>query len=213
MLYADNAGWSVVWPAIQQDTEFGREVIEKISFSVEYSGSIEQRLPEQHIADLYIFLAKQYPDSDEEKQKISEDEKLTGITAYVESLQDSIKTWKDYIPQRLQERGTPQACEALRKIICELPELKDKLQWRLLEAKASTRRKTWQPPQPEQILQIVSNQPKNQSTQIQAGVFIMQGSNNPNLTLVDLWVQSISIARSMEIRLGHSIIILKSQIS
>ena len=181
MLNADDAGWSVVWPAIQQDTEFGREVIEKISFSVEYSGSIEQRLPEQHVADLYIFIAKQYPDLNSKKQNSSEDENITGVEAYVETSQDSIKTWKDYIPQRLQQRGTPQACEALRKIIRELPELKDKLQWRLLEAKALTRRQTWQPLQPEQILQIVSNQPKNQSTQIQAGVFIMQGSNNPNL--------------------------------
>ncbi len=43
-------------------------------------------------------------------------------------------------------------------------------------------RKNWQPLKPEQILQIVSNKPKNQSTQIQAGVFIMQGSNNPNLS-------------------------------
>lgn len=150
MLYAEDAGWSVVWPAIQQDTEFGREVIEKITSSVEYSGSIEQRVPEQYIADLYIFLTKQYPDSDGNKQNISEDEKLTGISAYVESVQEhNIKTWKDYIPQRLQERGTPQGCEALRKIICELPEIKDKLQWRLLEAEALTRRQTWQPLQPE----------------------------------------------------------------
>ena len=181
MLYAEDAGWLVVWPVIQQDAEFGREVIEKISFSVQYSGSIEQRLPEQHIADLYIFIAKQYPDLNSKKQNSSEDENITGIEAYVETLQDSIKTWKDYIPQRLQQRGTPQACEALRKIIRELPELKDKLQWRLLEAKALTRRQIWQPLQPEQILKIASNQPKNQSTQIQAGVVIMQGSNNPNL--------------------------------
>lgn len=181
MLYAEDAGWLVVWPVIQQDAEFGREIIEKISFSVEYSGSIEQRLPEQHIADLYIFIAKQYPDLNSKKQNISENENITGIEAYVETSQDSIKTWKDYIPQRLQQRGTPQACEALRKIIRELPEFKDKLQWRLLEAEALTRRQTWQPLQPEQILQIVSNKPKNQSTFInQTGVFItMPDSNNP----------------------------------
>ncbi|MEH2332388.1 NACHT domain-containing protein [Nostoc sp.] len=182
MLYAEDADWSVVWPAIQQDSEFGREVIEKITSSVEYSGSIERRVPEQYIADLYIFLTKQYPDSDGNKQNISEDEELIGITAYVESVQEhNIKTWKNYIPQRLQERGTPQGCEALRKIIRELPELKDKLQWRLLEAEALTRRQTWQPLQPEQILQIVSNKPKNQSTYInQRGVFItMPDSNNP----------------------------------
>ncbi len=169
ILYTEDAGWSVVWPVIQQDVEFGREV-------VEYSGSIEQRLPEQHIADLYILLAKQYLDSDENKQNISQDEKRTGLEEY-----SLTKTWKNYIPQHLQERGTPQACEALRKIILELPQLKDKLQWRLLEAETLARRQSWQPLKPEQILQIVSNKPKNQSTQIQARVVIMQGSNNPNL--------------------------------
>ncbi|QLE54789.1 NACHT domain-containing NTPase [Nostoc sp. TCL26-01] len=179
ILYTQDASWSVIWPAIQQDTAFGREVMEKITFSVEYSGSIEQRLPEQYIADLYIFLTKQYPDSDNKKQNSSEDEQVTGIEAYLVTPQDSIKTWKNYIPQRLQERGTPQGCEALRKIIRELPELKDKLQWRLLEAETLARRQTWQPFKPEEIFQIVSNQIESQTTQIQAGVFIMQGSDNP----------------------------------
>ncbi|MBH8566219.1 hypothetical protein I8748_29360 [Nostoc sp. CENA67] len=179
IVYAEDAGWSVVWPVIQQDTAFGREVIEKIAFSFEDSGSLEQRLPEQYIADLYIFLAKQYPDSDRTKQNISEDEKIIGIEAHTVTPQDSIKTWKDYILQRLQECGTHQACEALRKIIRELPELKDKLHWRLLEAEALTRRQTWQPPQPEEILQIVRNTIESQSTHIQAEVLIMQESNNP----------------------------------
>ncbi|WP_236142337.1 CHAT domain-containing protein [Nostoc sp. CMAA1605] len=156
LLYAEDAGWSVVWSAIQEDTAFGREVLEKITFSFEYSGSLEQRLPEKHIADLYIFLAKQYPDSDSKKQNITENEKVVGIEAYTVTPQHSIKTWRNYIPQRIQERGTPQACEALRKIICELPELKDKLQWRLLEAETLARRQTWQPFKLEEILQIVS---------------------------------------------------------
>lgn len=155
--YAEDAGWLVVWTTIQQDAAFGREVIEKVSFLFEYSGSIEQRIPEQYIADLYIFLAKQYPNSDGKKQNISEDEQVTGVEAYLETPQDSIKTWKNYIPQRLQERGTPQACEALRKIIRELPELKDQLQWRLLEAETLARRQTWQAFQTEEILQIINN--------------------------------------------------------
>lgn len=179
LLYAEDVGWSVVWPAIQQDTEFAREVMERIAFSVEYSGSIEQRLPEQYIADLYIFLARQYPDSDDKKHNISEDEQVTGVGAYLGTPHESIKTWKNYIPQRLQERGTHQACEALRKIIYELPELKDKLQWRLLEAETLTRRQTWQPLQPEEILHILSNKIESQSTHIQANYLIMQEPSNP----------------------------------
>jgi predicted NACHT family NTPase len=157
MLYSEDAGWSVVWSAIQQDPKFGREVLEAVSYVVKYEGNIEQRLKEDCVADLYIFLAQQYPTLDEQ-QKNSDDTEPTGVEAYVVGPEDSIRTWKDYIPQRLQELGTQEACDALRKIIYELPELKDKLQWRLLEAEALVRRKTWQPPTPEQIFQIVNKE-------------------------------------------------------
>jgi len=78
MLYSEDAGWSVVWNAVQQDPEFGREVLEAISYGVKYEGHIEQRLKEDCIADLYIFLVQQYPDSDVKKPEDSEDEALTG---------------------------------------------------------------------------------------------------------------------------------------
>ena len=156
ILHTENAGWSVVWPAIQQDPKFGREVLESVSYLVKYNGSVELRIKEEYIADLYIFIVKQYPDDDDKKQKSSKDEMLTGIESHTETPEKSIKRWRDYMPQRLQKRGTRQACEALRKIIHELPELKDKLQWILAEAESLTRRQTWQGFKPEQILQIVS---------------------------------------------------------
>lgn len=161
MLYAEDAGWSVVWSAIQQDPKFGREVLEAVSYAVKYQGDIEQRLKENCVADLYIFLSHQYPTL-EEQQKDSDNAELTGVEAYVVEPEDSIRTWKNYIPQRLQELGTQEACDALRKIIHELPELKESLQWRLLEAEALVRRKTWQPPTPEEFLQLVNKQQLNQ---------------------------------------------------
>jgi hypothetical protein len=181
VLYTEDAGWSVVWSAIQQDPEFGREVLEAVSYAVKYEGNIEQRLKEDCIADLYIFLSQQYPDSDVEQREDSENKELTGVGAYVVGSEDSIRTWRDDIPKRLQERGTREACAALRKIIHALPKLKDELQCRLLEAEVLVRRQTWQPPQPEQILQLVRSQLDNQNTHIFPGVLIMQGSNNPNL--------------------------------
>jgi predicted NACHT family NTPase len=145
MNYAEDAGWSVVWPAIQQDPAFGREVIEAVSYSFIYTGSLEQRLKEKYLADLYIFLVRQYPHDEENEQ-----DDVTGS-------RDEAIEWRKYIPQRLKERGTPQACEALRRIISELPELKDKLKWMLLEAEALARRQTWVPLQPEKIFQLVTN--------------------------------------------------------
>ena len=70
--------------------------------------------------------------------------------------------WKNYIPQRLQERGTPEACDALDRIIHELPEQKEKLQPMLLAAESLARRNTWKPLEPEQFLQfVISQEPSN----------------------------------------------------
>lgn len=168
MNYAEDAGWSVVWPAIQQDPAFGREVIEAVSHSFIYTGSLEQRLKEEYLADLYIFLVHQYPHAEENEQ-----DDVTGST-------DDAIEWRKYIPQRLKERGTPQACEALRRIISELPELKDKLKWMLLEAEALARRQTWVPLQPEKIVQLVTNrQSHTRDIDIPVRTVNYQMTNNP----------------------------------
>lgn len=151
IVYAEDAGWPVVWSAIKQDSEFGRELLETMLF---YKVKIEQKLKEDSMADLYIFLARDYPDLDNES---SDNEKLMGVQPQTIS---PINTLRDSIPRLLQQSGTPESCKAFRKIMCELPELKDKLQWRLLEAEALTRRRTWQPPQPEHIRQLIFDQNK-----------------------------------------------------
>jgi predicted NACHT family NTPase len=156
--YADDAGWSAVWSAIQQDPEFGREVIESVSFFLSYQGSLEQRLKEEYIVDLYIFLVQQYPWIEKSKQEDSKTEELTGIEAYAVEPEDEIQTWINYIPQRLKDRGTLEACEAIRRIMHKLPEQKDKLKRFLLEAEALTRRNTWIPPQPSLIIELAKSQ-------------------------------------------------------
>lgn len=152
LLYPDNSSWLVVWSAIQQDCDFGRQVLESIAFQSAYQGQIEKEIKEEYIADLYIFLVQQYP---EIEQPEIETKKLKGIEAQILTNTDMVRRWKNYIPQRLQERGTPEACEALRKIIRELPELKEELLSRFLRTEALARRQTWQPLQPEEILKIV----------------------------------------------------------
>ena len=181
MLYSEDAGWEIIWSAIQQDPKFGQEVLEAVSYVLKYEGSLEQRLKEkcECIADLYIFLARQYPYSDKSKDlAILQDNLTTQVvsipTPDLSSLQDcshdtefaiiepedSIRIWQDYIPQRLQALETREACDALRKMIRELPALKDHLQWRLLETEDLVRRKTWIPLKPEQLFQLISDQNK-----------------------------------------------------
>ncbi|MCU0543877.1 MAG: hypothetical protein MUE44_17140 [Oscillatoriaceae cyanobacterium Prado104] len=156
--YPDNSSWSVLWSAVQQDREFGREVLESIAFQSAHHGQIEQKIKEDYLAELYIFLTQQYP---EIKRPEHETQELRGIEAQILGEFDAVRMWKDYIPQRLQARGTPEACHALRKMIRKLPEQKDQLQPTLLEAESLARRNTWKPPKPEELLQIVLDQSKH----------------------------------------------------
>jgi predicted NACHT family NTPase len=154
-----NAGWSVIWKAIQSDLEFGRAVLESVSFEHEFDAGLEHRLDEDRVADLYLFLVEQYPDDDkiQNKGEISNKDSID-MNDYIIEAKDAIRRWKNNIPQRLQARGTSEACDALRKMIRKLPEQREQLQPRLLEAESVARRNTWKPPKPEEILQLTANQ-------------------------------------------------------
>ena len=128
MFHAKDAGWSVVGPAIREDTEFGREVISAVAHNAE---SIGKRLTEDQLADLYVWLVRQYPHA--------KDPKHDG--AHIVEPRDRITNWRNLILQHLKERGTHQACEAIQRISHELPEL-DWLKWTLWEARNNTRRCT-----------------------------------------------------------------------
>jgi hypothetical protein len=147
MTHAKDAGWSVVGPAIREDTEFGREVISAIVHGF-YGGtaSIGQQLTEEQLADLYIWLVRQYAHAEDP----------THDDAHIVERRDSVANWRDSILRQLKERGTQPACEAIQRISHELPEL-DWLKWTLWEAQNNTRRCTWLPPQPTDILKLAGD--------------------------------------------------------
>lgn len=157
MLYAEDAGWSVVWSAIQQDPEFGREVLESVSYSARETGSIEWRLSEEQVLELYRWLCRQYPPIEKPKRQ-EEDEETFKPEDYEVKPGDSIVKWQTTILQHLKERGTPQSCEALRCIAHESPEMAEKLKRILLEAQLTTRRRTWSAPTPQEVLKVTSDQ-------------------------------------------------------
>ena len=156
ILYSEDAAWTVIWSMVQQDPELGCAVLESVSYAIKYESTLEQKIPESCIADLYIFLVQRYAEQPDDRVS-TEAIEVDPLKAYIiqPEDEDSVKMWKDSIPHRLQERGTPEACEAIRKIIKALPELKEKLQWRLLDCEALARRNTWKPPTPEEFLHLI----------------------------------------------------------
>jgi len=125
ILYSADTSWPRIWRIVEKYPEFGKAVFEKISFSLRYSGTSEKQIKQEYLADLYIFLLKQYPDPDAESQIDSEEGELSVLRAHSIGPEDSIRMWRDGIPQKLQDVGTPEACQALQHMIDELPELKE----------------------------------------------------------------------------------------
>ena len=149
MIYTDNAGWSVVWPAIQEDIDFGKQVISKLVDHLTIHGaSIGQKLHENQLADLIIWLFRHYPLS---QDSIGEDGFLYP--------RDNVARWRDSMLRELKERSNAQACEAIERIAFALPDILE-LKQLLKEAKTIARRHSWMPPNPVDVVNIAMDEEK-----------------------------------------------------
>ncbi len=143
---AEPISWNIVWSAIQQDLNFGREVFEAVANR--YSRGVNLQLAVLQLADLYIWLVQQYPHAEDPDHS-------NEVLAHFVGVRESIAGFRDSVLTQLRETGTSQACIEIERISEQLPEL-TWLRRTLLNAQNVMRRKTWQPLQPEEILQIVS---------------------------------------------------------
>ncbi|PSB18096.1 hypothetical protein C7B65_16370 [Phormidesmis priestleyi ULC007] len=149
----DPSSWSFIWALIQKDSSFGREVLELAAYHHSYG--IQLNLTETQLADLYAWLVHQYPY--DEDSDYSNDGGVHDVTA-----RDGMARLRDSVLSQLKERGTLQACAEIQRLIQELPDIAW-LRKTLLDAQTSMRRKTWQPPTPEEILQLVASQKPSNS--------------------------------------------------
>ncbi|MCA9499833.1 MAG: hypothetical protein KC588_11620, partial [Nitrospira sp.] len=141
ILDTPDSGWETVWPAIHQDEDFGKEVI--LGICSDYA-SIGLRLNEGQLADLYVFLRRHF----ETPQHPS------GEAYYCGPL-DNVDMWRNAIIQVLIHRGNFRACEAIRKLQQEFPEL-DWLKSVQADAETETRRVTWVPARPQDIVKLAN---------------------------------------------------------
>ncbi|MEH2314514.1 MAG: CHAT domain-containing protein [Nostoc sp.] len=144
---AEPISWAVIWSAIQQDTDFGREVFETVTNR--YVHGLHLKLTEKQLADLYIWLVCQYPYAEDPDHS-------NEVLAHNMGARESVANLRDSVLTQLRETGTSQACIEIERIAEEFPEL-TWLRRTLLNAQNVMRRKSWQPPQPEEILQIVTH--------------------------------------------------------
>jgi len=146
LTHTEDAAWGSVWPAVVKDGQFGRDVFSRIASEHHDGGILAQRLSEDQLGELYVWLARQYPHA--------EDPRFDGPHAV--GPREMLGDFRDGILAYLQSRGTNKACEALQRVAEELPELEG-LSWTLAKARAITRQRTWVPPKPEDIIKLAGD--------------------------------------------------------
>ena len=147
MTYTKDACWSFIWPIINQNPAFGTEIVEAAMSEVRgHEDNIGEQLTEDQLSDLFIWLEHNYPHTEDPEQKGA-----NGVAP-----RERLSWWRNNLLTHLKMQGTPEACEAIRKIIHEFPRL-DWLKWTLLEAQNITRRSTWVPPHPNDILKMAKS--------------------------------------------------------
>ena len=147
LVHCPQSAWDRLWPVIRADSGFGRDLFEQVAhFREERTGGLGARLTANEVADLYLWLAVQYPHK--------EDPHYDG--AHFVGPRESIAWFRNGLLEQLKNRGTPEACEQVRRIALELPHL-EWLKWTVQEAEAHTRRQTWKPLEPQQIIALAQD--------------------------------------------------------
>ena len=160
LTHATDAGWSIIWPVLLQRITNSTEVITTAVYDFREKAIPIAQMAEDQLADFYIWLSRQYLHADDPQREDS---------GWVSAPEEVIR-FRDSILRHLKDRGTLAACEAIQKIVRELPRL-DWLKWTLLEAQNITRQKTWVPPKPSDILEIAKDQ---QGRLVQSGEQLLE---------------------------------------
>ncbi|MFQ5752061.1 MAG: NACHT domain-containing protein, partial [bacterium] len=148
LTYAEDAGWDAIWPAIQNDKQFGLEVFLALpdNFEERRTISLADRIGEDATAELFIWLSKLFPrDEDPDIEEV-----------HTVSARESIADYRDALLRQLANKGNEKAVAAIEHIKRELPEL-DYVNIVLISAKETLREKTWNPISTEDFLKLTRN--------------------------------------------------------
>ncbi len=164
LIFSPQNSWETVKTIIQDDNDWGREVIKNIANEARFNKGMFENYLEDQLADLYIWVSGQYPKDS--------DKKLTGGPKFLQS-DDFISFWREDIINYLELKGTSDSVKALRKIIRHLPEVRESIAYRIIRAQEITRMKSWKPPTPQEIYDLFQN---TKSRLIQSEVHLLEAT-------------------------------------
>ena len=140
--------WDAVWREIRSDEAFGKEIITGLATHYQqlHAARIALQLPERAVGDLYVWVYRRFPPD--------EDPDVDG--AHAVGTRESVGTFRNGLISRLQERGTKEAADAIRRIATEFPES----WWLPYQAIATDRKRLrldWRGVPPDAVLSMATN--------------------------------------------------------
>ena len=142
-----DAAWDVVWPAIQADEEFGKDLVSALAtpFDVEHQG-FAGKLTDSDLAGLYVWSSQRF--------QPAEDPRTEG--AHAVGKREQIGHWRESLLRDLGGRGTISACRALGRILRDRPEL-GHVKWLLADCEQLALERSWDPPKPGEVLALAKD--------------------------------------------------------
>lgn len=143
---ARESDWDQIWDTITKDLSVVQGALEDASYGLR---NINLNLNETQLANLYIWTECHYPHTEDP---------VYDTVHSVES-RESVANFRDGVLSQLRETGTLKACQEIQRIIQRFPE-HDHLNWHLLKAQNALRKKSWKPPEPSELLQLINDSNK-----------------------------------------------------
>ena len=140
------SGWIFVWPFVKANQEFGKKVITKIGDRFDSRIEVLDTFSEDQLGELYLLMVQWFPYDQDPIHK----------GAHWVGSEDRVRQWRDSMVRRLKERGTTTACQVIRRLIGKLPGFSG-LKVELIEAEAITLFRSWNPPTPLNVIELIDN--------------------------------------------------------
>jgi hypothetical protein len=139
---APDAGWPTVWPVLQSDPDFGRDLVDSIAARTDRASPAPFlfRLSEDQVADLYIWIVRHFARQEDEENDDSPED----------GVRECIAFFRHGVLRHLERLGTAGSLIALDRIVRELPHL-TWLSLVRLEAEKVVMERTWVPHRPEDL--------------------------------------------------------------
>ena len=144
---SDGASWDLLWSLIQADTRFGRELLEGVSYGSSEKDSFTAKFSDELLGELYGWLLEQYPPEN--------DRRVSGAMGPT----DTIRFLRDGTVERLKQRATFEACDALTRTELRFPQYRW-LRYHFDLAELTACAATWEPPSPDDILAMAADHSK-----------------------------------------------------